>query len=341
MSGQHPALARSEPGIELDDEGTDKAQRESIAALSAVSRRARRDTGSPAWARNGGGAALGLAAAVATPSSPRVHTTLSGAAGIISPGDPPATPRSRKRLFGISVGAGGLATCGVLALVLARDLGGDAGAPAQVAASPPSATQPSATPPSAVPVAPSPTGTPAETPPPASTPTAPTPAPPSADAGPAPKPAAATTPAPTPATTEPPAKATSAAKPAKRPAPLPTAKAKPSSAASDEDEEEDDDKTAPAAPSRWQATEVKIYIESFPPGATIYRGDAYFGKAPQKIGLTRGDYEYKFELRLPGYQDQVIVVRPLDDMHKEVKLERAPASLPAPSSSSPPAAPTP
>jgi len=375
MSGQHPALARSELGTESDHGGTDEAERESTAAASAVARRARRDTGSPAWARSGGGA-LGIAAAMEPPSSPRVHTTLSGAAGLISPGNPPAAPRSRKLVFGISVGAGALAACGVLALVLAHGLGGDAGATAQVAAAPPGAgsppakaadptsppsaaapspsvpspstaqppvAQPAAAQPPAGPVAPPPTGTPAETSPSPSAPAGPTPGPPSsADADPAPKPAAVATPAPTPAATEPPAKTTSAAKPAKKPAPLAAAKAQPSPAASDEDEGADDDKTVPVAPSaRWRATEVKIHIESSPPGAAIYRGEAYFGQAPQTIGIDRGDYEFKFELRLPGYRDQVLVVRPLDDMHKRVKLERASPAPTVPSTSSAPITSTP
>ncbi|HWO20235.1 MAG TPA: PEGA domain-containing protein, partial [Kofleriaceae bacterium] len=77
---------------------------------------------------------------------------------------------------------------------------------------------------------------------------------------------------------------------------------------------------------RWRATEAPITIISDPPGAAIYRGESYFGKTPQTFTLERGDYDFKFELQLTGYQSQEIVVRPTGRVTKNVKLKRSPAA---------------
>jgi serine/threonine protein kinase len=334
MSGQHPILvlppaAAPERGDNLDaptsaaPEDPRGAKGEPTMDVRSSSRRPRRDAVAPA-------PLAAKAEALATTemaSSPRLRTTLSSAAGTISldgPLDePPATSR-RLKLIGGS--AGGVAAFGVLALVFATLLGGNDDAPIQAAAAPPSETAPPTTAepapggpvtpvpaevivpsaPPALPSAPPPTTTPSTPPPAKETPSPP----PTAAAAPPEK-------APPLAAPEP------KSPPADKPAPkLPS---KSSSGA-----------TASAKPTGPQSTEVTIHIESYPSGAGIYRGDVYFGPTPRDFGLERGDYDYKLELRLPGYQPYEFTVHPTQSLRIPLmKMKRLPKS--SPSSQTPPA----
>ncbi len=88
-------------------------------------------------------------------------------------------------------------------------------------------------------------------------------------------------------------------------------------------------------PPRWKTTEAKITIRSDPPGAEVYLDTRFFGTTPREFSLRRGDYEFRVELRLAGYQSHEFVFRSTEDVRKYVKLKRS-SPKPAPARSAGP-----
>jgi hypothetical protein len=82
------------------------------------------------------------------------------------------------------------------------------------------------------------------------------------------------------------------------------------------------------------STTVKIHIQSTPPGAEIYSG-TYFGKTPGHVQLVRGDYERHYELRLPGYHTQKLVICPTETFLVPIRLRPLRAGSPQPSKAAP------
>jgi serine/threonine protein kinase len=71
--------------------------------------------------------------------------------------------------------------------------------------------------------------------------------------------------------------------------------------------------TIPEAPLKRRPTEVTLTIESDPPGASA-SSSAFFGLTPLDPKVPRGNYQLKVEIKLRGYQDAQVVVRPTKDL---------------------------
>jgi serine/threonine-protein kinase len=311
MSGSLPAF---NPLVPLDDDERDRDRSDSAGhqvhkpddagglQTTTASRRLRRDAVAPD---------LGTAATLARPSSSRLQTTLSSAAGSL----PRAASHPPTRLrAAIGITAAGLASiiAVVFLVLLFQGEGGSDNPQLEPAVSASSLVLPQAptapsidtvapSPSPAVEVAPSPPPVPEGVPGPAPVP----------EAAPSPPPEAAPLPvAPSPPTSTP------------GPSPVPERRAlRPPPA--------DDSKTrASGKTSTWRAIEIPVTIRSTPSGAAIHVDGSYFGTTPRTIKLTR-NYDYKIEVRLTGYQTQEFGIHPTSPIKKNVMLKRAsPSSLP-------------
>ncbi|HWO20234.1 MAG TPA: serine/threonine-protein kinase [Kofleriaceae bacterium] len=236
----------------------------------------------------------------------RFDTTLSSASGA----HPRARTRSSARRSAILGGVGGLAILGAIAASFTLFRGGEAGdTPIRSTSSPPNAESVDTTtaPPAltVTPAGPSVTPLQLEAAPPPATP---------------PRPLEA---APPPATPPRPLEPAAASAPS---APKRSTRLRASaSAASPSPAQTSTPQAPPVRSARSQATEVTISLQSVPSGAVISRGGDFLGMTPQDVQIKRGDYEFKFELRLPGHQTYELVVRPISSLQRTVKLKRLPS----------------
>jgi len=92
--------------------------------------------------------------------------------------------------------------------------------------------------------------------------------------------------------------------------------------------------TEPAAPVAQPPplpTEVRVRVQSTPPGADVFvAGEAEpRGKTPLQVALPRGSDAIKIELRLKGWKSDTATVTPDSDQTLQMKLVNAPPERPA------------
>ena len=81
---------------------------------------------------------------------------------------------------------------------------------------------------------------------------------------------------------------------------------------------------APDPPAETPRT-VEVSIESTPPGAVVLLGSgAVFGKTPLRGTLPYGEQDVRLVVRLRGYMDKAIVVRPDKPISQQIKLAAPP-----------------
>lgn len=67
---------------------------------------------------------------------------------------------------------------------------------------------------------------------------------------------------------------------------------------------------------------IDVLVESTPPGAQLLLNGVVLGKTPYRGALPRQTAEATLVLRLAGYADKTITVRPDHEIHERIKLAR-------------------
>jgi serine/threonine protein kinase len=92
--------------------------------------------------------------------------------------------------------------------------------------------------------------------------------------------------------------------------------------------------TPPAPTTPPPSTEVRVRVQSTPPGADVVVAGEVKGKTPMQLTLPRGTEPVKVELRLKGWKGDTMMVTPDSDQTLQLKLLVAPVDRPASAPSS-------
>jgi hypothetical protein len=306
--GDVPATVRVDAGVApTEPASTGTAPTRAERAGSQQSRQSRREAARPAIANTQ--VQTMARAPAATLRYPQLDTTISNADDV-RPRGPARTPARR---FAIIGGAAGGLAIGIALWASARSDEGGASARAEAATAAPA---PVGSPPAQAPASP-----PTEVTPPGTAPSvSPLPAQP-------PQPAAPAETAPSPAKKSGEPAPDTSAPPAPPAAGSAAAGAQPAAPGAPRSHGDD---AAHAPTTRSHPATVRLTIDSDPRGATIFLGEEALGQTPWVGPVPWSDETVRFLLRLGGYQNQVLLIRPNMSNAYKAPLEQTPPSQPQP-----------
>lgn len=81
---------------------------------------------------------------------------------------------------------------------------------------------------------------------------------------------------------------------------------------------------APVEPVAPAPEQISMQLVSTPPGAEVYRDGELLGATPLDIRFVKSDEPMVLAVRLDGYKDREVTLKPASDQHLEFTLVKAP-----------------